>query len=438
MSLSGSGQPSSSSKPSLSSGSMRALVVDVGDAVGVVVGIGAAVVVLEAVLVLGLERALVLRVEDAVLVVVGIGAAVVVLEAVLVLGLVRALVDVVEDAVAVLVARLGRRRCTCRAATGGARGARSRRRSAGDRARGSSRPGRARGSRTRGASRRARARAARTCRRRCRAPPWRWRAPGGRSAASCRPAQPATAAASATTTDDGRRARPRRLARRFISGFRPRTRARGTGARASEAGVAADDAPALCESFATAMARPLLASSSALRPNSMASSYSAYAGLLARLVQVLLGRRVLVRRVAIGLRELGGRDGARRLHAHLVDVLDGAAAGDESGQRRHQRQRAANAPAPLSEGSDDGAKHADRTNSRRCGQSCARPSPSRARVDSMRTGAHRARHLINRPQPLRREFIRDMSEPGLFCSPTGPWRCPGETTYRLPARSRDT
>ena len=54
LSLSGSGQPSSSSKPSLSSGSFGHLSVGVGDAVLVVVGIGAAVLVLEAVLVLGL------------------------------------------------------------------------------------------------------------------------------------------------------------------------------------------------------------------------------------------------------------------------------------------------------------------------------------------------------------------------------------------------
>ena len=82
-------------------GLVRALVGRVGDAVAVVVGIGAAVVVLEAVLVLGLDRALVGRVGDAVAVVVGIGAAVVVLEAVLVLGLVRALVGVADDAVLV-------------------------------------------------------------------------------------------------------------------------------------------------------------------------------------------------------------------------------------------------------------------------------------------------------------------------------------------------
>ena len=53
-SLSGSGQPSSSWKPSRSSGSLGHLSLRVGDAVAVVVGVGAAVVVLEAVLVLGL------------------------------------------------------------------------------------------------------------------------------------------------------------------------------------------------------------------------------------------------------------------------------------------------------------------------------------------------------------------------------------------------
>ena len=84
-------------------GLVRALVVDVEDAVLVVVGIGAAVLVLEAVLVLGVVRAQVVDVEDAVLVVVGIGAAVLVLEAVLVLGIVGALVHVVGDAVAVAI-----------------------------------------------------------------------------------------------------------------------------------------------------------------------------------------------------------------------------------------------------------------------------------------------------------------------------------------------
>src|SRR6185312_2461069 len=73
-------------------GLVGALVGRVGDAVVVVVGIGAAVVVLEVVLVLGLVRALVGRVGDAVAGVVGIGAAVVILEAVLVLGLLGALV----------------------------------------------------------------------------------------------------------------------------------------------------------------------------------------------------------------------------------------------------------------------------------------------------------------------------------------------------------
>ena len=69
----------------------------------VVVGIGAAVGVLEAVLVLGDVRAGVFDVLDAVLVVVRIGAAVLVLEVVEVLRIVGALVDVVGDAVAVAI-----------------------------------------------------------------------------------------------------------------------------------------------------------------------------------------------------------------------------------------------------------------------------------------------------------------------------------------------
>ena len=86
-----------------------ALVGSVGHAVVVVVGIGAAVVVLEVVLVLGLGRALVGGVGDAVAVVVGVGAAVLVLEAVLVLGIVRALVGIANDSVVVGI-RAGRLR----------------------------------------------------------------------------------------------------------------------------------------------------------------------------------------------------------------------------------------------------------------------------------------------------------------------------------------
>src|SRR4029077_16597075 len=78
---------------------------DVEDPVVVVVGIGAAVLILEAVLVLGDVRAEVVDVENPVLVVVGIGAAVLVLEVVLVLGIVGALFDVVGDAVAVAIER---------------------------------------------------------------------------------------------------------------------------------------------------------------------------------------------------------------------------------------------------------------------------------------------------------------------------------------------
>ena len=83
--------------------------------------VGAAVLVLVAVLGLGLVRALVRLVGDAVLVVVRIRAAVLVLELVLVLGLVGALVLLVDDAVVVLVllgaavalGRAGLRRGTC-------------------------------------------------------------------------------------------------------------------------------------------------------------------------------------------------------------------------------------------------------------------------------------------------------------------------------------
>src|SRR5436190_7458102 len=86
-------------------GIVRALVLDVRDSVGVVVRIRTTVLILEAVLVLRLVRALVGLVRDAVLVVVEVGTAVLVLEAVLVLGIVGTLVDVVEDAVVVAIAR---------------------------------------------------------------------------------------------------------------------------------------------------------------------------------------------------------------------------------------------------------------------------------------------------------------------------------------------
>src|SRR5207244_9448799 len=84
-----------------------ALVEPVGDAVAVAVQVqlvGAAVFILEAVLGLRLVGALVVDVWDAVLVVVGVGAAVLVLEVVAVFRLVGTLVDVVLGSVAVAVA----------------------------------------------------------------------------------------------------------------------------------------------------------------------------------------------------------------------------------------------------------------------------------------------------------------------------------------------
>src|ERR1051325_11223637 len=85
-------------------GLVGALVLRVGDAVLVLVGIRAAVGRRA-----GLVGALVLRVGAAVAVVVGVGAAIGVLEAVAVLGDARALIDVVGDAVAVHVAGAGQR-----------------------------------------------------------------------------------------------------------------------------------------------------------------------------------------------------------------------------------------------------------------------------------------------------------------------------------------
>src|SRR5690606_17260250 len=70
----------------VSFGIVRALVVDVEDAVAIVIGLGAAVFIFEAVLVFGIHRALIVDVEDAVFVVIRVGATVLVLEAVEVLG----------------------------------------------------------------------------------------------------------------------------------------------------------------------------------------------------------------------------------------------------------------------------------------------------------------------------------------------------------------
>src|SRR5437868_2956054 len=86
----------------------RTFVADVGDVVVVVVRIGAAVVVLEAVEVFRLVGALVVVVGDVVVVVVGIGVAVVVLEAVFVFRLIGALVVDVGDVVVIVVAVVGR------------------------------------------------------------------------------------------------------------------------------------------------------------------------------------------------------------------------------------------------------------------------------------------------------------------------------------------
>ena len=102
------GQPSCGYGGLPSSGSFGHLSCEIRDAVLVVVEVGAAVVVLEAVDVLGLVRALVVGVGAAIAVVVVVGAAVFVLEAVLVLGDERALVAAVRDAVAVGVADVGR------------------------------------------------------------------------------------------------------------------------------------------------------------------------------------------------------------------------------------------------------------------------------------------------------------------------------------------
>src|SRR5262249_24349750 len=90
-------------------GLVGALVLRVGDAVLVVVGIRTAVGVLEAVAVLGLVGALVELVGDAIAVIVIVGAAVRVLGAVAVPGGPRAVMEVVGDAVAVHVAGAGQR-----------------------------------------------------------------------------------------------------------------------------------------------------------------------------------------------------------------------------------------------------------------------------------------------------------------------------------------
>src|SRR4029079_8900518 len=89
-------------------GNVGAFVPGIGDAVAVAIAFGfafgAAVLVVIAVAVLRDVGAAIVHVQDAVLVVVRIGTAVFVLEAVEIFGLVRALVDVVLVAVAVAIA----------------------------------------------------------------------------------------------------------------------------------------------------------------------------------------------------------------------------------------------------------------------------------------------------------------------------------------------
>ena len=104
------GQPSCRLLAAVVFGRVRAAVVEVGDAVLVVVALGAAVLVLELIDVLGLVDALVLRVRHLVGVVVEVGTTVLVLEAVAILGLVGALVVDVEHPVLVAVAEVGRER----------------------------------------------------------------------------------------------------------------------------------------------------------------------------------------------------------------------------------------------------------------------------------------------------------------------------------------
>src|SRR4029079_16287929 len=88
-------------------GFVRAAVAGVGDAVLVVVGLRASVVVFEACLIFGRARALVVLVRNGVQIVVAIGAAVAVLVAVLVFRLGGALIGGALDAVAVAFLALG-------------------------------------------------------------------------------------------------------------------------------------------------------------------------------------------------------------------------------------------------------------------------------------------------------------------------------------------
>jgi hypothetical protein len=81
----------------------------VGDAVLVVVQVGAAVLVLKAVFVLGFIGSLVKRVGDAIMIVVEVRATILVLETILVLGLVGAFVKRVGNPVAIRVQGARRR-----------------------------------------------------------------------------------------------------------------------------------------------------------------------------------------------------------------------------------------------------------------------------------------------------------------------------------------
>src|SRR5262249_15662330 len=90
-------------------GLVGALIGSVGDAVVVVVALGAAIVVLEAVFVLGLVRTFVIDVGGAVAVIVRLGATILVLVAIFIFGLVRAGVERVWDTVAIAIVPTRRR-----------------------------------------------------------------------------------------------------------------------------------------------------------------------------------------------------------------------------------------------------------------------------------------------------------------------------------------
>ena len=79
------------------------MVLDIRYTVGVIIEVGAAVLIIETVLILGLDRTFILGIGYAVLVIIQIGTAVGILETVNVFGILRASVNVIFNAVMIII-----------------------------------------------------------------------------------------------------------------------------------------------------------------------------------------------------------------------------------------------------------------------------------------------------------------------------------------------